>query len=61
MDTILNFWCKDLVELVTAETAGEHKNQPEGFSCSSVDLVIGADRGQSSFRAGVKVICRDQS
>jgi hypothetical protein len=59
MDAILNFWHKDLVELVTAQIAGEHKNQPEGFSCSSVDLVIGADHGQGSFRAGVKVIHRD--
>ncbi len=59
MDVILNFWCKDLVELVTAQIAGEHKNQPEGFSHSSVDLVVGADHGQGSFRAGVKVIYRD--
>ena len=56
MDTILNVWYKDLVELVTVQIAGEHKNQPEGFSYSSVDLVIGADHGQGSFRAGVKVI-----
>jgi hypothetical protein len=59
MDAILNFWCKDLVDLVSVQIAGEHKNRPEGFSYLSVDLVIGADHGQGSFRAGVKVIHRD--
>jgi hypothetical protein len=59
MDAILNFCCEDLVELVSVQIAGEHENRPEGFSCSSVDLVIGADHGQGSFHAGVKVICRD--
>jgi hypothetical protein len=59
MDAVLNFWCKDLVELVTAQIVGEHKNRPEGFSCSSVDPVVGADHGQGSFCAGVKVIHRD--
>jgi hypothetical protein len=56
MDTVLNFWHKDLVELVTVQIAGEHKNRPEGFSCLSVDLVVGADHGQGPFCAGVKVI-----
>ncbi len=49
MDAVLNFWHEDLVEPVTAQIAGEHKNQPEGFSCSSVNLVVGADHGQGSF------------
>jgi hypothetical protein len=44
---------------VSAQIAGEHKNRPEGFSCLSVDPVVGADHGQTSFCAGVKVIHRD--
>jgi hypothetical protein len=46
MDAVLNFWHKDLVDLVSVQIAGEHMNWSEGFSCSSVDLVIGADHGQ---------------
>jgi hypothetical protein len=59
MDAILNFWYKDLVDLVSVQIAGEHKNRPEGFSYSLVNLVVGADHGQGSFCAGVKVIYRD--
>jgi hypothetical protein len=56
MDNALNCWCKDLVGLVCGQIAGEHKNRPAGFSCLLVDLVIGADHGQGSFCADVKVI-----
>jgi hypothetical protein len=58
MDDTLDCWHKDLVGLASGQIAGEHKNQPAGFSCLSVDSVIGADHhGQVSFRASVKVIC----
>ncbi len=63
MDHALDHWCKDLVGLLTGQIAREHINQPADFSCASVDFVIGADHGQGSFRAGVKVTHRnaDQS
>lgn len=63
MDHTLDYWYKDLVGLLTGQIAREHINQPAGFSYASVDFVIGADHGQGSFRAGVKVIYRnaDQS
>ncbi len=59
MDHSLDYWYKDIKELLTCQIAGEHINQQAGFSYSSVDFVIGADHGQGSFRAGVKVIFRD--
>jgi len=58
MDRMLDFWYKDLVVLVTGQIANEHETQSAEFSYTSVDLVIGADHGQGSFRAGVKVIYR---
>jgi hypothetical protein len=63
MDHTLDYWYKDLVGLLTGQIAREHINQPAGFSHASVDFVIGADHGQCSFRAGVKVTYRnaDQS
>ena len=59
MDHSLDYWYKDIKELLTCQIAGEHINQQAGFSYSSMDFVIGADHGQGSFRAGVKVIFRD--
>jgi hypothetical protein len=47
----------DLEQLLTGQIAKEHNNQP-GFFYTSVDFVIGADHGQGSFRAGVRVIYR---
>ena len=58
MDRMLDYWYKDLVGLLTGQIASAHNNQPESFSYASVDFVIGADHGQGSFRAGVKVIYR---
>jgi hypothetical protein len=58
MDRTLDYWYKDLEQLLTGQIAKEHSNQP-GFSYASVDFVIGADHGPSSFRAGVKVIFRN--
>jgi hypothetical protein len=58
MDRMLDYWYKDLVVLLTGQIANEHNKQPADFSYTSVDLVIGADHGQGSFRAGVKVIYR---
>jgi hypothetical protein len=58
MDHMLDCWHKDLVGRLTVKIGSQHSNQPAGFSCASVDFVIGADHGQGSFRAGVKVICR---
>jgi hypothetical protein len=45
MDHTLNYWYKDIQELLTRQIAGEHINQQAGFSYSSVDFVIGADHG----------------
>jgi hypothetical protein len=59
MDHMLDYWYKDIQELLTRQIAGEHINQQAGFSYSSVDFVISADHGQGSFRAGVKVIFRN--
>ena len=59
MDNTLDYWYKDLGSLLTGQIAGEHRNQPAGFTYESVDFVIGADHGQGSFRAGVKVIYRN--
>jgi hypothetical protein len=58
LDRTLDYWYKDLVGLLSVQIAREHDNQPAGFTYTSVDLVIGADHGQGSFRAGVKVIYR---
>jgi hypothetical protein len=58
MDRALDYWYKDLDVLLTKQIAREHINQP-GFSYTSVDIVVGADHGQGSFRAGVKVIFRN--
>jgi hypothetical protein len=57
MDLMLDCWHKDLV---VPQIGKEHKIQPAGFSCETLDFVIGADHGQGSFCAGVKVICREQ-
>jgi hypothetical protein len=58
MDRMLDCWCKDLVHLLAGQIANEHESQPAGFSYATVDFVIGADHGQGSFRAGIKVTCR---
>jgi hypothetical protein len=58
MDRTLDYWYKDLEDLLVGQIAKEHINQP-GFLYTSVDFVIGADHGQGSFRAGVKVIFRN--
>jgi hypothetical protein len=59
VDHMLDCWHKDLVGLLTVKIESEHSNQPApGFSYASVDFVIGADHGQGSFRARVKVIYR---
>jgi hypothetical protein len=50
MDRTLDYWTKILMAL-----AQEHINQP-GFLYMSVDFIIGADHGQGSFHAGMKVI-----
>jgi hypothetical protein len=55
MDRTLNYWYKDVEGLLAGQIAKEHINQP-GFSYASVDFVIGADHGQGSFRASVKII-----
>jgi hypothetical protein len=59
MDMTLDYWYKDLVGLLTSQIANEHAHQPADFCYKSVDFVIGADHGQGSFRAGVKVIYRN--
>jgi hypothetical protein len=59
MDRMLDHWHKDLVHLLTGQIANEHESQPAGFSHTTVDFVIGADHGQGSFRAGVKVAHRE--
>jgi hypothetical protein len=59
MDRTLDYWHKDLEGLLTGQIAKEHVNQP-AFSYASVDFVIGADHGQGSFRAGVKIIFRNE-
>jgi hypothetical protein len=58
MDRTLDYWYKDLEGLLTGQIAKEHVNQP-AFLYASVDFVIGADHGQGSFRAGVKIIFRN--
>jgi hypothetical protein len=58
VDHMLDCWHKDLVGLLTVKIGSKHSNQPAGFSHASVDFVIAADHGQSSFRAGAKAICR---
>jgi hypothetical protein len=58
MDRTLYYWYKDLEHLLTGQIAKERNNQP-AFSDASVDFVIGADHGQGSFCAGVKVIFRN--
>jgi hypothetical protein len=59
MDHTLDCWCKDLVGLLTGQIGREHINQQPGFSCASIDFVIGAEHGQGSFRASAKVACRN--
>jgi hypothetical protein len=59
MDRTLDYWYKDLEGLLTGQIAKEHVNQP-AFSYASVDFVIGAGHGQGSFRAGVKIIFRNE-
>jgi hypothetical protein len=46
------------VHLLAGQIANEHESQPAGFSYTTFDFVIGADHGQGSFRAGVKVMHR---
>jgi hypothetical protein len=58
MDRTLDYWYKDLEQLLTGQLAEENSNQP-AFSYGSVDFVIGADRGQGSFCVGIKVIFRN--
>jgi hypothetical protein len=58
LDRTLDYWYKDLDVLLTGQIAREHINQP-GLLYSSVGFVLGADNGQGSFRAGVKVIFRN--
>jgi hypothetical protein len=58
MDRMLDCWHKDLAHLLAGQIANEHESQPAGFSYATVDFVIGADHGQGSFCAGVKVACR---
>ena len=58
MDRTLDYWYKDLEQLLAGQIAKEHINQP-AFLYQLVDLVVGADHGQGSFRAGVKVIFRN--
>jgi hypothetical protein len=60
LDHMLDCWCNDLVVLLTGQIANEHDTQPEGFSHKTVDFVVGADHGQGSSHAGVKVICRKE-
>jgi hypothetical protein len=57
MNCALDYWYKDLDELLTGQIAKEHHNQP-AFSYATLHIVIGADHGQGSFRAGVKLIYR---
>jgi hypothetical protein len=52
MDHTLDYWYKDLVDLLTGEMPREHINQP-GFSYMSVGFVIGTNHGQGPFCAGV--------
>jgi hypothetical protein len=49
MDHTLDYWYKDIQELLTRQITGEHTNQQAGFSYSSVDFVIGADHGRAHF------------
>jgi hypothetical protein len=58
MDRTLDYWYKDLEGLLAGQIAKEHINQP-AFLYASVDFVIGADHGQGLFRAGVKIIFRN--
>jgi hypothetical protein len=58
MERTLDYWYKDLEELLTGQIAKEHINKPN-FLYASADFVIGADHGQGSFRAGVKIIYRN--
>jgi hypothetical protein len=58
MDRTLDYWYKDLELLLAGQIAKEQNNQP-AFSYDTLDIVIGADHGQGSFRVGVKVIYRN--
>jgi hypothetical protein len=58
MDRTLDYWYKDLEALLAGQIAKEHINQP-GFSYTSANFFIGANHGQGSFRAGIKVIFRN--
>ena len=60
MDRTLDYWYKDLEGLLAGQIAKEHINQP-AFSYASVDFVIGADHGQGSFHAGIKIIFRNHN
>jgi hypothetical protein len=53
----LDWWYKDLVDLLVGQIESEHASN-QSFTYDSVDLVVGADHGQGSFRAGVKIIYR---
>jgi hypothetical protein len=56
MDRMLDYWYKDLGVLLTGQIANEHNNQRAELLYTSVNFVIGADHGQGSFRANVKVV-----
>jgi hypothetical protein len=58
MDCTLDYGYKDLEGLLAGQIAKEHINQP-AFLYASVYFVIGADHGQGLFRAGVKIIFRN--
>jgi hypothetical protein len=45
------------VDLLIGQIESEHACN-QSFTCDSVDLVVGADHRQGSFRAGVKIIYR---
>jgi hypothetical protein len=53
----LDWWYKDLVDLLVGQIESEHASN-QSFTYDSVDLLVGADHGQGSFRAGVKIIYR---
>ncbi len=55
----LDWWYEDLVDLLVGQIVSEHVSNAS-FTYDSVDLVVGADHGQGSFRAGIKIIYRKQ-
>jgi hypothetical protein len=59
MDRTLDYWYKDLEGLLAGQIAPKNTSISLPFSYASVDFVIGADHGLGSFRAGVKIIFRN--